>query len=79
MNSRATYIGLLCRGIDDLFGMLQSQTFMSQIAYGLLEILVVSLFPELRDLFGLLHSGPSSAADNSVPGRPEATIIEISA
>lgn len=38
-------------GMSDVFQMMQSQTFVQQIGYGLLKICVVNLFPELKPLF----------------------------
>jgi sorting nexin-13 len=35
----------------DLFEMMQSRTFMQQLGYGLLKIVLVHLFPELKLLF----------------------------
>ena len=44
-------------GAQDLFELMQSPTFMRQLGYGLLEIGVLHLCPELKDLFqGLEHS-----------------------
>ena len=34
--------------MEDLFGMLQSPTFVLQLGYGLLSTAVVHLFPELK-------------------------------
>jgi sorting nexin-13 len=44
-------------GMQDLFDMLQSPTFCSQVGYGVLEIAVVHLFPELKSLFRTLQHG----------------------
>ncbi len=41
--------------MQDLFGMMQSETFMHQLGYGCLEIMVVSMFPELKPLFEKLE------------------------
>ena len=38
-------------GVDDLFEMIQSRTFIYQLGYGLIKIFVVNIFPELRPLF----------------------------
>lgn len=35
----------------DLFGMLQSPVFCSQLGYGVLECVAAHLFPELQPLF----------------------------
>ncbi|GAB4817940.1 hypothetical protein N2152v2_004986 [Parachlorella kessleri] len=40
--------GAYVSGMEDLFGMLQSPTFVLQLGYGLLSIAVVHLFPELK-------------------------------
>ena len=37
--------------------MMQSPTFVLQLGYGILEILVVNLFPELKALFRGLEEG----------------------
>ncbi len=47
------------RGMQDLFDMVQSQTFVSQIGYGLIRIVLVNLMPELRPLFHSIERGPS--------------------
>lgn len=41
---RSAYIS----GIEDLFGLLQSSTFVQQLGYGLLHIAVIHMFPELK-------------------------------
>lgn len=41
----------------DLFEMLQSPTFSSQLGYGVLEIALVHLLPELKPLFRTLQHG----------------------
>ena len=46
-----------CSGMPDMFDMLQSPTFCSQVGYGVLEIAVVHLFPELKSLFRTLQHG----------------------
>lgn len=38
-------------GVQDLFEMLQSPIFMRQLGYGVLEILVLHLCPEMKELF----------------------------
>jgi hypothetical protein len=40
-----------CSGVDDLFEMIQSRTFIYQLGYGIIKIFVVNIFPELRPLF----------------------------
>ncbi len=37
--------------MEDLFGLLQSTTFVQQLGYGLLEVAIVHMFPELKPLF----------------------------
>lgn len=44
-------------GVQDLFDMIQSPTFVLQLGYGVLEILVVNTFPELKTLFRGLEQG----------------------
>jgi sorting nexin-13 len=44
-------------GMRDLFDMLQSPAFCQQLGYGVLEIAVVHLFPELKPLFRTLQHG----------------------
>lgn len=46
-----------CSGMEDLFEMMQSLTFVQQLGYGILEILVVHLVPELKPLFRQLETG----------------------
>lgn len=41
----------------DVFDMLQSDTFVRQLGYGVLEIAAVHLFPELKPLFRSLQHG----------------------
>ena len=48
--------------MQDLFDMVQSQTFVSQIGYGLIRIVLVNLMPELRPLFHSIERGPSEMA-----------------
>lgn len=45
------------QGVEDVFHMLQSPTFVLQLAYGLLEIALIHLLPELRPLFRKLEQG----------------------
>ena len=40
-----------CSGVDDLFEMIQSRTFIYQLGYGIIKIFVVNIFPELRPVF----------------------------
>ena len=42
---------MMCSGIDDLFEMIQSRTFIYQLGYGIIKIFVVNVFVELRPLF----------------------------
>lgn len=46
-----------CSGMQDLFAMMQSKTFVQQIGYELLEIGVVNMFPELKPLFRQMERG----------------------
>jgi hypothetical protein len=46
-------------GVQDLFEMIQSPTFMKQLGYGLLEIAALHLCPELKGLFQKLESDPN--------------------
>ena len=39
-----------CSGMRDLLDLLQSQTFVAHLGYGLLEILLAHMFPELEPL-----------------------------
>ena len=48
---RGTYL----RGMRDIHDMLQLPTFLTQIGYGVLEIAVLALYPELKDFFGRIH------------------------
>ena len=43
--------------MQDVFDLLQSPTFVSQLGYGILEILAVNTFPELKTLFRGLEQG----------------------
>jgi len=43
-------------GVEDLYEMIQSPTFMKQLGYGLLEIATLHLCPELKGLFNNLDS-----------------------
>lgn len=42
---------LACSGVDDLFEMIQSKTYIHQLGYGIIKIFVVNNFPELGALF----------------------------
>ena len=48
--------------MQDLFEMLQSPTFDMQLGYGLLEIGVIALFPELKPLFLQLEHSMASGS-----------------
>lgn len=48
---RNSYMG----SMKDVYDMLQLQTFVRQIGYGVLEIVLLALFPELKDLFAKIH------------------------
>ncbi len=43
--------------MTDLFEMMQSPTFVQQLGYGVLRILLLSFFPELRPLFQQIEHG----------------------
>ncbi|KAI3433581.1 hypothetical protein D9Q98_003392 [Chlorella vulgaris] len=44
-------------GMQDMFDMLQSQTFCHHLGYGCLEVALVHCFPELKSLFRTLQHG----------------------
>lgn len=44
-------------GVQDVFEMLQSTTFVQQLGYGLLQALVLNLFPEMRATFRQIEQG----------------------
>ena len=48
-------------GVQDLYEMIQSPTFMRQLGYGLLEIAALHLCPELKGLFQSLEHGEGLA------------------
>jgi sorting nexin-13 len=48
---------LPCSGVQDIFDMLQSPTFVLQLGYGILEICCVNLFPEMKALFRQMEHG----------------------
>lgn len=60
--------------MQDLFDMVQSQTFVSQIGYGLIRIVLVNLMPELRPLFHSIERGPSEISGGR-QGRLEVLIL----
>lgn len=45
--------------MQDLFDMIQSHTFVQQLGYGLVRIVLVNLMPELRPLFRSIERGPT--------------------
>lgn len=49
--------GPYTEGVQDLFEMMQSATFMRQLGYGLLEIAALHVCPELKGLFQQLEHG----------------------
>ena len=51
-----------CSGVDDLFEMIQSRTFIYQLGYGLIKIFVVNIFAELRPLFRQMELSASQDA-----------------
>lgn len=48
---RRSYMGAM----KDVYDMIQLPTFVRQIGYGVLEIVLLALFPELKDLFARIH------------------------
>lgn len=48
---RHNYMGAM----KDVYDLLQLPTFVRQIGYGVLEIVLLALFPELKDLFARVH------------------------
>ena len=44
-------------GVQDVFDMMQSPTFVMQLGYGVLEILTVNVFPEMKTIFRSLEAG----------------------
>lgn len=48
-------------GVDDLFEMIQSRTFIYQLGYGLIKIFVVNMFAELRPLFRQMELSASQS------------------
>jgi len=69
--------------MTDLFEMLQSRTFVQQFGYGLLKIVLVNLFPELKLLFRRIERGAleqiksSKAAAGAAPikRQPEPAVL----
>lgn len=57
----------MCRGMQDLYDMVQSQTFVHQLGYGIMRIVLVNLIPELRPLFHSIERGPADGS-GSRPG-----------
>ena len=58
--SIARLVRLLGRGsymkaMKDVYDLLQLPTFVRQIGYGIVEIVLLALFPELKDLFAKIH------------------------
>ena len=56
---------LMCSGVDDLFEMIQSKTFIHQLGYGIIKIFIVNNFPELRPLFRQMEMSVSHNATMS--------------
>lgn len=54
-----------CSGMRDLFAMLQLPAFCCHLGYGVLEICIVHLFPELKPLFRTLQHGGLEALQPS--------------
>jgi len=50
-------MSLLRSGVQDVFDMMQSSTFVMQLGYGILEILCVNVFPEMKSVFRGLEAG----------------------
>lgn len=38
-------------GVTDLWELMQSETFVKQLGYGVLEVLTLHLFPEMKSMF----------------------------
>lgn len=55
--------------MTDLFEMLQSCTFVQQFGYGLLKIVLVNLFPELKLLFRKIERGALEQTDAKAGAR----------
>lgn len=54
-----------CSGVDDLFEMIQSRTFIYQLGYGLIKIFVVNMFAELRPLFRQMELSASQSVHST--------------
>lgn len=69
----------MCRGMQDLFDLIQSPTFVQQLGYGLLKIVLLNLLPELRPLFrSIERSAPeSSASEAYIRARTKVTADEV--
>ena len=61
----------VCSGMTDLFEMLQSRTFVQQFGYGLLKVLLVNLFPELKLLFKKIERGALEQTSSSSKAAPK--------
>lgn len=48
---------VLGSGVQDIFDMMQSPTFVLQLGYGVLEILCVNVFPDMKPLFRQMEHG----------------------
>ena len=55
--TRPAGLSLLRSGVQDVFDMMQSSTFVMQLGYGILEILCVNIFPEMKSIFRGLEAG----------------------
>ena len=62
----------VCSGMTDLFEMLQSRTFVQQFGYGLLKVLLVNLFPELKLLFKKIERGAVEQTSSGSKAAPKA-------
>ena len=58
--------------MTDLFEMLQSRTFVQQFGYGLLKVLLVNLFPELKLLFKKIERGAVEQTSSGSKAAPKA-------
>ena len=47
--------GSYMKAMKDVYDLLQLPTFVRQIGYGVVEIVLLALFPELKDLFAKIH------------------------
>lgn len=56
--------GCYTNGMQDVYDMLQLPTFMTQMGYGVLEIVLLALFPELRDFFARIHREAAHLKDS---------------